>query len=373
MDSLHGNGIITLWMMAAQPYAARHFLHRMAVIFWPLLAVYAAKVQNRAAQRIWRTAQYRARGRKGAHRMTVHQKAWSRERYMKVRNMSEAGHPAAVYGYAAKACYYLVIVFLIWAEYRLLNYAPYSSGLAPDALYFIFTAIFAAECIPSGEDTGSTPSGQIAMHASARQSAERAPSAQRGKRILAKCLLPVLAVAGTVLVQERTAQIAESLQNPVTSIQGVPAQVNWLGHRLALMADVWRGALSPVEDPLVENILRDCPLYRIYHTHGVAALLLTAALVTAELLFLRHMLRVEQKTLKRPLVLAFGFSLLLRGAMGLVLDAMLVNYTEVGIWLLKNPYDVIPWIWFLAETGPWINRQAVGSADRFETSARKSG
>lgn len=367
MDSLHGNGIITLWMMAAQPYAARHFLHRMAVIFWPLLAVYAARAVSRAAQRMRRMAQYRAwrrAGRRETRRRIWPGEAQSRERYMEVRDMSAAGHSAAAWEYAAKACYYLAAVFLIRAEYGLLNYAPYSFGLAPDALYFIFTAIFAVECIPAGKNMESSSSGQDLTRGRERQ---------RRKRALAGWLLPVLAVAGTISVQERTAQIAESLQNPVTSIQGVPAQVNWLGHRLALMADAWRGDFSSMEKPLAENILRDCPLYRIYHTRGAGALLLTAALVLAGLFFLRHMLRIEQKTLKRPLVLALGFSLLLRGAMGLLLDAMLVNYTEIGIWLLKNPYDVIPWIWFLAETGPWMRKQAAGSADRFGISARKSG
>ncbi len=73
----------------------------------------------------------------------------------------------------------------------------------------------------------------------------------------------MLPVALTVLLfwrHGRILDILNSLQNPVTSVNGMEEQVNWLGYRFALLLRGWRGDFSLVEERFAMRIPGSCPL-----------------------------------------------------------------------------------------------------------------
>lgn len=192
-----------------------------------------------------------------------------------------------------------------------------------------------------------------------------------GKTTWAVLILCVAAFLASLLAGGRTMEILESLKNPVTSVTGSRAEINWLGYRAAVFLGAWRGDLSMMEEIYVSRLSRSCPLAWINYTKGPAAMALVLALELGLLYCVVSLAKQEAgKNPGQALPGILAAALIGRTVLGLAADLFLITWSNMGVLLLNNPGDVIiilyliAWPWEGGREGDWPDSEGLTSGKR---------
>lgn len=168
----------------------------------------------------------------------------------------------------------------------------------------------------------------------------------------AAILLNILCISAVICIilfsTARTYDILQSLKNPIVNTDGNTADVNWIGYRIALLLNAWRGNLYVAEKPFVFNIAYGCSLFQIKYTYGKYFAILV---LLAEILMLccigAAALNKKGGEKLSCLSCVILVSIITRGVVGIMAEIFMLISTDMGAMLLRNPGDVFIILYFI--------------------------
>lgn len=156
------------------------------------------------------------------------------------------------------------------------------------------------------------------------------------KQLLRAWLPLVLAAAAIVCLHERTRDILMTLSHPFGVSEGGLWEVNWLTHRLRLMAACWHGDYSLLPPGSVDWIAVSNPLLWIKESLGVWSVL---AVVAAQILMVWLLHKLRRNTAYQSMCLSrvMVFAVTAQTVLGLTAEGMVNTSTLLGASFFRSP------------------------------------
>lgn len=160
-------------------------------------------------------------------------------------------------------------------------------------------------------------------------------------------LFPAVSLGILFLKHERISDIIRSFANPITSVSGVPAEVNWLGHRIVMMRQAWSGKMELLGEE-AERILYNGTLVVINDKlyWWLLALILVAEIVLLYSLYKIYQNRVKEENTDVWMKMVF-YAILLWSVIGIFAEVFIVTSTSIGLLLLGNTETLVMILFFI--------------------------
>ena len=170
-------------------------------------------------------------------------------------------------------------------------------------------------------------------------------------KYVSKAANVLLSAASAIVLfrqQPRVEEILKSFSRPLSNTTGERWQINWLGYRLALAVQGWKGDFSMMKETFAARIPADCPLAWIHTEYGIAAALIVLVLLAGIFYGMYRLVRMRrEERLPAGELMILCFALLFRSVLALAANLFLITSSDVCILMMGNSYDAIPLLFVL--------------------------